>query len=82
MYLNILSLGAVRGESSFQILALQNTVLNYWLHDLFFSGSIGNGQGLINSTMSISQGIRMMHNNSMAREKENMQINTASPMTN
>ncbi|KAH0727841.1 hypothetical protein KY284_003706 [Solanum tuberosum] len=57
MYLNILSLGAVRG-------------------------SIGNGQGLINSTMSISQGIRMMHNNSMAREKENMQINTASPMTN
>ncbi|KAH0767686.1 hypothetical protein KY285_003557 [Solanum tuberosum] len=31
------------------------------------TSSIGNGQGLINSTMSISQGIRMMHNNSMAR---------------
>ncbi|KAG5628984.1 hypothetical protein H5410_000701, partial [Solanum commersonii] len=32
--------------------------------------------------MSTSQGIRMMHKNSMAHEKENMQINTASPMTN
>ncbi|KAL3352273.1 hypothetical protein AABB24_020361 [Solanum stoloniferum] len=39
----------------------------------------GRGQGLKNSTMSTSQGIRMMHKNSMAFEKENMQINTSSP---
>ncbi|KAG5606366.1 hypothetical protein H5410_027858 [Solanum commersonii] len=29
--------------------------------------------------MSTSQGIRMTHKNSMAFEKENMQINTSSP---
>lgn len=39
----------------------------------------GRGQGLKNSTMSTSQEIRMMHKNSMAFEKENMQINTSSP---
>ncbi|KAG5590047.1 hypothetical protein H5410_040561 [Solanum commersonii] len=39
----------------------------------------GRGQGLKNSTMSTSQGIRMMHKNSMDFEKENMQINTFSP---
>ncbi|KAG5568601.1 hypothetical protein H5410_064381 [Solanum commersonii] len=42
----------------------------------------GQGQGHKNSTMSTSQGIRMMHKNSMAPEKENMQINTSSPITN
>ncbi|KAG5572929.1 hypothetical protein H5410_062695, partial [Solanum commersonii] len=68
----------------FQLLALQNIVLKYWLYDLFFPGSIGKGQGQghKNSTMSTSQGIRMMHKNSMAPEKENMQINTSSPITN
>ncbi|KAG5576261.1 hypothetical protein H5410_056395 [Solanum commersonii] len=39
----------------------------------------GQGQGLKNSTMSTSQGIQMMHKNSMTFEKENMQINTSSP---
>ncbi|KAG5571481.1 hypothetical protein H5410_061247 [Solanum commersonii] len=42
----------------------------------------GQRQGLKNSTMSTSQGTRMMHKNSMAPEKETMQINTSSLVTN
>ena len=48
---------------------------------MFFSGSIGieQEQGLKNSTVSTSQGIRMTHKNFMTFEKENVKISTSSP---
>ncbi|KAH0678353.1 hypothetical protein KY284_019438 [Solanum tuberosum] len=75
------SLGEKGSLPSKSLLPQSSDLVKKYIKEIETS-STGNGQGLKNSTMSTSQGIRMMHKNSMAPEKENMQINTASPMTN
>ncbi|XP_027770124.1 uncharacterized protein LOC114076042 [Solanum pennellii] len=76
------SLGEKGGLPSNSNLSSQSSdIVKKYIKEIETS-STGNGQELKNSTMSTSQGIRMMHKNFMALEKENMQIDIASPMTN
>ncbi|KAG5615956.1 hypothetical protein H5410_015780, partial [Solanum commersonii] len=77
------SLGEKESLSSKSLLPQSSDLVKKYIKEIETSSiGKGQGQGHRNSTMSTSQGIRMMHKNSMAPEKENMQINTSSPITN
>ncbi|KAK4729642.1 hypothetical protein R3W88_022630 [Solanum pinnatisectum] len=80
------SLGEKGSLSSKSLLPQSSDLVKKYIKEIettkiFCSIGIGQRQGLKNSTMSTSQGTRMMHKNSMAPEKENMQTNTSSPVT-